>query len=231
MEALTVKLEDPMMLFSDILCLSETWLKDDGSEYEMEIPGYKCHLNSVGEGKGIATFFKRGKANVVLDIKRPKVQMTKLSTVDVDILNVYRSQGADNKEMIDDLAALIDIDKITIIVGDLNFCYVDQRNHAIAKYLEDKGFSQHVQEATHLQGGHIDHVYSNHDPKLSEVNIMMYSPYYTYQDHDAIFVTLVKRNIMKVLFVFFHICYLMLSCRFLAGSTVHMEMRGLLLNN
>ena len=168
---------------------------------------------------------------MVLDIKRLKVQMTKLRTTEADIIHVYRSQGADDKEMIDDFAAVIDMDRTTIIVGDFNFCSIDQKNHAVGKYMVDNGFSQHVQEATHLQGGHIDHVYSNHDPKLSEVNIMMYSPYYTYQDHDAIFVTLVKRNIMKVLFIFFHIFYLMLSCRFLAGSTALLEMRGMLLNN
>ena len=89
---------DPMMLFSDILCCSETWLKIDCSESELKIPGYDCHLNSIGEGKGVATYFKRGKAEVVLDIKRLKVQMTKLRTTEADILHVYRSQGADDRK-------------------------------------------------------------------------------------------------------------------------------------
>ena len=56
--------------------------------------------------------------------------------------------------------------------------------------LEDLGFHQLVTEATHLKGGHLDQVYSNHDPKKFKTEILMYSPYYTSLDHDAISLTL-----------------------------------------
>ena len=56
--------------------------------------------------------------------------------------------------------------------------------------LEDLGFQQLVSEASHLKGGHLDHVYSNHDPNKFENEILMYSPYYTSMDHDAICLTL-----------------------------------------
>ena len=58
--------------------------------------------------------------------------------------------------------------------------------------LEELGFQQLVVEASHLKGGHLDHVYSNHDPKTFQIEILMYSPYYTSLDHDAILITLMK---------------------------------------
>ena len=118
------------------------------------------------------------------------VQMTKLDFSDVKIISLYRSQGANSQEIVDCLKQLIEKDKPTIIAGDFNLCYVDQKENLIVKYLENRGFSQLVKEATHLQGGHIDHVYSNHDKAVYDVIAMLYSPYYTCQDHDALFVTL-----------------------------------------
>ena len=66
------------------------------------------------------------------------------------------------------------MNKVTIIAGDFNSCFVDQRDNSITKFLEDIGFSQHVSEATHLMGGHIDHVYSNHDRNVYDVTVLMY---------------------------------------------------------
>ena len=152
-------------------------------------PGYELHLNNMGDGKGIATYFKTDQANISTEIKKPKVQMTKVSTHEIDVINVYRSNGLDNKEMIDDLKSIINMNKTTIVAGDFNLCFINQRTNSIITFLEDHGFSQFVTQATHLMGGHIDHVYSYHDPNVFDVNILMYSPYYTCQDHDAVFIT------------------------------------------
>ena len=181
--------EDPMMKFSDIICLSETWLKFDTIDENLKFPGYELHLNSMGEGKGIATFFKSEEAIISTDVKKPKMQMTKLKTLEIDIVSVYRSSGGDTKELVDLLKQIIDMDKTTIVAGDFNLCFIDQSSNCVSKFLEDHGFSQHVTEASHLMGGHIDHVYSNHDPKVFDVNTMMFSPYYTCKDHDAVFIT------------------------------------------
>ena len=58
--------------------------------------------------------------------------------------------------------------------------------------LEQAGFSQQVHEATHFKGGHIDQVYSNHNPSQVNVVISLYSPYYLAKDHDAICITVTK---------------------------------------
>ena len=140
------------------------------------IPGYERHLNSVGSGKGIATYFKSEKTFIENDITKMNVQMTKVNLCDVNIISLYRSQGANNQEIVVCLEQLIDTDKPTIIVGDFNLCYVDQKENLIVKYLESHGFSQLVTEATHIQGGHIDHVYSNHSKTVYDVHVMAYSP-------------------------------------------------------
>ena len=177
------------MKYSDIICLSETWMKLDTIDENLKFQGYELHLNSMGEGKGIATFFRSDKAIISTDVKKPKMQMTKLKTQEIDIISVYRSSGGDPKEMVEELKQLIDMNKTTIVAGDFNFCFIDQRGNFVTKFLEDHGFSQHVTEASHLMGGHLDHVYSNHDPKVFDVNTMMFSPYYTCRDHDAVFIT------------------------------------------
>ena len=58
--------------------------------------------------------------------------------------------------------------------------------------LEDNGFCQLVHEATHIKGGHIDQVYSNHKSAEYQVSISLYSPYYLAKDHDAILITITK---------------------------------------
>ena len=95
--------------------------------------------------------------------------------------------------MAKDLDQIIDQTKPTIICGDLNFCYITQRANLVTTILEGKGFRQLIEEASHLQGGHIDHVYSNLDPDIFKVDIMMYSPYYTSRDHDAFCINIMQQ--------------------------------------
>ena len=58
--------------------------------------------------------------------------------------------------------------------------------------LEASGFKQLVDEATHFQGGHIDHVYCNNKPDQFQVDITLYSPFYLDKDHDALLITVTK---------------------------------------
>ena len=60
----------------------------------------------------------------------------------------------------------------------------------VTKMLQRLGFEQIVAEASHLLGGHIDHVYSNLDGSKFKVDIQMHSPYYTSNDHDAFCITI-----------------------------------------
>ena len=58
--------------------------------------------------------------------------------------------------------------------------------------LEDNGFNQLADEATHFQGGHIDHIYSNNNSDKIHVDITLYSPYYLAKDPDCILITVTK---------------------------------------
>ena len=182
---------DKMMLRADVLCLTETWLMSDDATDGTDIPGYGLHLNSKGRGKGIAMYTKMTCDEVYTHIKTDKSQMTRLSTSKVDIINLYRSQGANNSELVEDLKQTIQKDHPTIICGDFNICFLTKRDNEITKILEGLGFEQLVKEASHLLGGQIDHVYSNlHRCSRFKVDVQMYSPYYTSRDHDAFLITI-----------------------------------------
>ena len=183
------------MLMSNMICLTETWLKSDIAEERFNLPGYDLHLNSIGEGKGILTYSKNCLISEKVDIKKTNVQITKMCTDKIDVLSIYRSQGADNTGLIQDLRQLLIKGQTTIICGDFNQCFIKQRSNKIVKMLEELGFQQLVMEASHLKGGHLDQVYSNHDPSIFKIEILMYSPYYTSLDHDAICVTMTQVGI------------------------------------
>ena len=95
-------------------------------------------------------------------------------------------------DMVDILKDIIKENQTTIIVGDFNLCMIDEKTNGVTRFLEGAGFSQHTMDATHLLGGHIDHVYSNHNPALYSIDVILYSSYYTCLDHDAILVTIKK---------------------------------------
>ena len=67
----------------------------------------------------------------------------------------------------------------------------DEKN-AVTKMLEGLGFKQLVKDATHVQGGHIDHCYWLDKTKEWELpHLEHYTPYYS--DHDGLLVTLKKK--------------------------------------
>ena len=82
--------------------------------------------------------------------------------------------------------------KPTLIVGDINICYQEERKNPNIQYLEANNFKQVAIGATHFHGGQIDHVYLNDPQKEFEsVDVQMYSPYYTCRDHDGLLTTLI----------------------------------------
>ena len=120
--------------------------------------------------------------------------MTLLSSLELDIVNIYRSRRMDTKEMAEDIKSIINSEKFTIVCGDFNLCYLENRSNEVTRMLEQDGFSQLVQEATHFKGGLIDHVYSNHNSAQFKVEVSLYSPYYLSKDHDAICVIITRTS-------------------------------------
>ena len=184
--------DDFMLAHSDVICLNETWLMTNLIQEHWNIPGYELHLNSVGVGKGVGTYIKANVLIPMLNITKEKAQVTLLSSSELDIINLYRSKGMDNVELASDLRNIINKSKLTVICGDFNLCYIDDHKNEVTKMLESEGFEQMVHEATHFMGGHIDHVYSNHNHHEYQLDVSLYSPYYLAKDHDALLVTINK---------------------------------------
>ena len=86
----------------------------------------------------------------------------------------------------------INVKETTLITGDFNVCTVKDEGNAVTKMLQGLGFKQLVKDATHIQGGHIDHCYWLDKTKRWEwPQLELYTPYYS--DHDCLLVTLKKK--------------------------------------
>ena len=115
--------------------------------------------------------------------------MSKFSGNKFDIIIVYRAPNGNDGSLRDHLKNLIDWKRSTMVCGDFNMCYIDNRRSRTTKFLLENGFKQLVNEATHIDGGHIDHAYFKTNCMI-QASIDLYSPYYTARDHDALSITM-----------------------------------------
>jgi exonuclease III len=182
-------LSDEILMISDVICLQETWLEDDTPADNLNITNY-VHLNSQGKGKGIAIYFRKDKLRHQLDIKEENLQLSKFTSDVIDLVVLYRSQNSDLKHLAQLLETLLDTEKPLLIVGDFNFCFMENSSNPTKKYLHDDSFAQLVQEPTHIEGNLLDHAHVK-DPKgVNKYKTELHSKYYT--DHKGVAV-LIKR--------------------------------------
>ena len=185
---------DGMILKGDIIHLIETSLEDE-EESPLVLLGYDCHLSSVGRGKGIATYYKASIFSHKQDYKTGNIQITKFCSEDLYVINVYISSNGNSGDLLIKLMELITPGNPLLITGDFNICYMNHEKNRLSKGLMEKeGLHQLMTEATHILGGHIDHVYwTNHHQIWMDPIIERYSPYYS--DHDASCITLTRQEI------------------------------------
>ena len=88
----------------------------------------------------------------------------------------------------DSLEQLLDMERPTMITGDINVCLDRQPANLLTSTLSDLGFQQLVKSPSHVRGGRIDHAYVR-DPEsqLSNLHLTQYSPYFS--DHDCLCVS------------------------------------------
>ena len=87
-------------------------------------------------------------------------------------------------------------EKPTLITGDFNICMMNHEKNRMSKRLLEIEFKQLVRQATHIRGGHIDHVYWKDSHKVwKDLHLELYCPYYS--DHDASLITLMKSSILE----------------------------------
>ena len=91
--------------------------------------------------------------------------------------------------MINELQDLVDTEKTTIIGGDINICALKKPNNYVTASLREMGFQQIVTQATHTDGGSIDHIYVAQGENVMFEWVLEYFPKY-YSDHDGLCLTL-----------------------------------------
>ena len=182
---------DPVLLVSDIICLTETWIWPDEDKTEFDIEGYAVKHNTQGKGKGVTVYYNSSKYVHLQDIREDKIQLSKYSGVKLDIIVVYRAPHGNDGSLRDHLMRLIDWNRSTLVCGDFNMCFIDNRGSRTTRFLLDNGFKQLINTATHIDGGHIDHAYLKTECGVP-AKLDIYSPYYTAKDHDALCISMVS---------------------------------------
>ena len=180
---------DKVLTVSDVICTTETWLWPDEDDSAYDLDGYMVRHNSVGRGRGISVYYKSSKFDHIEDINEEKIQVSKYSGRKMDLVVVYRAPNGNDGKLRDHLAHLIDVKRSTMVCGDFNMCYIDNKKNRTTTFLLNNGFKQYVKESTHIDGGHIDHVYLNTED-IVVPTVDLYSPYYTARDHDALCVSI-----------------------------------------
>ena len=98
---------------------------------------------------------------------------------------MYRSTDGDLGRLVNKLEDIINISKSTLVIGDMNVCNKKMPTNELRKFLEDKDFKQVINKATHIEGGHLNHVYiKNMGNYVGTPDIVIIPKYYS--DHDSI---------------------------------------------
>jgi hypothetical protein len=170
---------------SDILILAETWIpeKTDMSN-KFQLKNYITHLNCSGRGKGLA-IFNKPEFTPISNHNEKNINITKIESEDIDVIAIYRSKEGSLDRLISKLHSIINMSKSTVIVGDMNICNKKMATNELRKYLEDKRFKQVINRATHIEGGHLNHVYIINRGNFVESPCIEIIPKY-YSDHDSI---------------------------------------------
>ena len=99
---------------------------------------FQKHIYGFGRGTGIITYF-RSNYSFQADVSDEKYQMTKISSEILDVINVYRSKGANSEKFLDDFVSLFQPNKETWVLGDFNLCFQTETSHMIVKFLVEIG--------------------------------------------------------------------------------------------
>ena len=179
---------------ANVMCLQETWLDPLAPEcnHLLVSAGWMQHSNSVGKGKGIATFYTEN-YKWAMDITKPLYQFTKIVSEQLEVINVYRSEGAETNNFLNDLCGLISSVKQTMILGDFNLCYMSESFHQLFQALKGMGYKQIVEDPTSIKGRLIDLAFIS--PTDSDVFKKAHQQSQFFTDHDLIEIIEGKFNI------------------------------------
>jgi len=175
---------DPHLMQADLLCLLETWLTpDDETQERYQLDGYNSFFLSQGRGKGIVVYVRGGlRVQDAHHHNGTHLQMMKICLENLDIISIYRSSDEPFSSVVHYLQELLNNNKTTLLIGDVNYCFTQQ--NPLSRFLTQEKFEQLVTSPTHIKGGIIDHAHLREsDKKLTKV-VKQKCHYWT--DHNSV---------------------------------------------
>jgi exonuclease III len=185
-------ISDAVLLKSDMICLQEIWLESDENIQPLMIPNYDLYLNSNGRGKGVAAYCRKDIFRHQIDIKRENMQLSKYAASDLDIIVLYRSQQGNHKELIQIIEEIQTEHKPLLILGDFNFCFLENSSNQTRRYLEKHKFVQMISEPTHIEGNLLDQAYLRDLNGKLDCTAEVHSKYYT--DHKGLAIIINRKR-------------------------------------
>ena len=167
----------------NVINFQETWLEPNTDASKYSIGNMIPHLNSMGRGKGLATYVEEGFILRGEFICEEKCQLIKVSNKDLEIVNIYRSQECNTRVFQDKLQYVVDTSRPTIVCGDTNIDISRDRGHGFVEFMESLGFTQMVTWPTHARGGLLDHVWVTEGLR-DKVEVKQEAIYFS--DHDIL---------------------------------------------
>ena len=119
---------DPYLMQADLLCLLETWLTPDDEDQERyKLDGFNSFFLSQGRGKGIVVYVRGGlRVQDALHHNGAHLQMMKICLENLDIISIYRSSDEPFSSVVHYLQELLNNNKTTLLIGDVNYCFTQQ---------------------------------------------------------------------------------------------------------
>ena len=106
---------------------------------------------------------------------------------------MYRSVEGTLESLVNKLSEILNPTKSTLVFGDMNVCNIKRPDNQLKRFLERMGFREIVREASHIDGGHLDHAYVLNLGSFKEGTVVQLVPKY-YSDHDAVCIILKLNN-------------------------------------
>ena len=120
------------------------------------------------------------------------MQLSKFSAANLDIISLYRSNPGNLQEMNQLIKQLGNRNVPQIVVGDLNFHYLEEKNNSTKQFFKKEKYSQLIMEPTHTEGNLLDHAYVRDERKLLKSTAEVHAKYYT--DHKGISLIVEQRK-------------------------------------
>ena len=110
---------------------AETSLQSDDDDKKFTLRSYQQQSIKVSNGRGLTTYFDPVIAQVNRSMASNNYQILKLKHKDIDLINIYRSKNGRPIQLLESLMSVLDGGRSTIITGDFNLCFMENRGNKI----------------------------------------------------------------------------------------------------